>query len=63
LSGNHSKQVVIAIGPEGGFADEEVAVGRECGFALVGLGPRILRTETAALVTLAILGYALGDLG
>ncbi len=56
-------QVVIAVGPEGGFADEEVAQARATGFVTVGLGPRILRTETAALVALAIVGFALGDLG
>jgi 16S rRNA (uracil1498-N3)-methyltransferase len=55
-------QVVVAIGPEGGFSEEEVEAARAAGFAVVGLGPRILRTETAALVTLSILGFALGDL-
>jgi 16S rRNA (uracil1498-N3)-methyltransferase len=40
-----------------------VEVARQVGFVPVGLGPRILRTETAALVVLSILGYALGDLG
>jgi 16S rRNA (uracil1498-N3)-methyltransferase len=57
------KQIVLAIGPEGGFADDEVAVARAAGFVTVGLGPRILRTETAALVVLSILGFRLGDLG
>jgi 16S rRNA (uracil1498-N3)-methyltransferase len=57
------QQIVIAVGPEGGFTVEEVEAARHAGFQPVGLGPRILRTETAALVTLAILGYALGDLG
>jgi 16S rRNA (uracil1498-N3)-methyltransferase len=57
------RQIVIAIGPEGGFTVEEVELARQAGFAPAGLGPRVLRTETAALVTLAILGYALGDLG
>lgn len=57
------QQIVIAIGPEGGFTLDEVEVARAHGFSPVGLGPRILRTETASLVTLAILGYALGDLG
>lgn len=56
-------RVVIAIGPEGGFAVEEVEAARAAGFAAVGLGPRVLRTETAALVTLSILGFVLGDLG
>jgi 16S rRNA (uracil1498-N3)-methyltransferase len=57
------KRIVIATGPEGGFSVEEVDIARAAGFAVCGLGPRILRTETAAMVTLAILGYALGDLG
>jgi 16S rRNA (uracil1498-N3)-methyltransferase len=57
------KQIVIAVGPEGGFAPDEVEAARQRDFITVGLGPRILRTETAALVTLAILGFALGDLG
>jgi 16S rRNA (uracil1498-N3)-methyltransferase len=56
-------RIVIGVGPEGGFAPEEAEAARAAGFHTVGLGPRILRTETAALVTLAILGYALGDLG
>jgi 16S rRNA (uracil1498-N3)-methyltransferase len=55
--------VVLAVGPEGGFTDEEVERARESGFSVVGLGPRILRTETAGLVALAMVGYALGDLG
>jgi 16S rRNA (uracil1498-N3)-methyltransferase len=55
--------VVIAIGPEGGFSEEEVARAKEAGFVVAGLGPRILRTETAALVALSVLNYTLGDLG
>ena len=54
--------VVIAVGPEGGFSDAEVARARDNGFAVVGLGPRTLRTETAAMVALAIVGFAVGDL-
>jgi 16S rRNA (uracil1498-N3)-methyltransferase len=55
--------IVIAVGPEGGFAAEEVAHARGAGFQPVGFGPRILRTETASLAALAVIGYALGDLG
>ena len=40
----------LAVGPEGGFTDEEVALGRAAGWQVVGLGPRILRVETAALL-------------
>ncbi|MDB4970487.1 MAG: hypothetical protein JWN44_6176 [Myxococcales bacterium] len=57
------REIVIVVGPEGGFTVEEVDAARHVGFEPVGLGPRILRTETAALVALSILGYALGDLG
>jgi 16S rRNA (uracil1498-N3)-methyltransferase len=40
----------IAVGPEGGFTDVEVALAVQHGWQTVGLGPRILRVETAALV-------------
>ncbi len=39
----------LAVGPEGGFTDDEVNAGRAHGWQLIGLGPRILRVETAAL--------------
>lgn len=52
----------ILIGPEGGFTPEEVELAANSGFVGVTLGPRILRTETTALVSLAILGASLGDL-
>jgi 16S rRNA (uracil1498-N3)-methyltransferase len=42
-----------AVGPEGGFTDEEVAEARAAGWRLLDLGPRILRVETAALVVAA----------
>lgn len=43
------QDVAVAVGPEGGFTDAEVAAGRVAGWRLVGLGPRTLRVETAAL--------------
>jgi len=46
--------VAFAIGPEGGFADEEVEEASESGWRVVGLGPRILRIETAAVVLAAL---------
>ncbi|MBQ0033512.1 MAG: RNA methyltransferase [bacterium] len=45
--------VVLAIGPEGGWTDEEVALLGEYGFARYSLGSRILRTDTAAIALLA----------
>jgi 16S rRNA (uracil1498-N3)-methyltransferase len=47
------------IGPEGGFAPDEIALAVEHGISPVSLGPRILRAETAAIVAAALLIYAL----
>lgn len=44
------QDTVIAVGPEGGLADEEVEAARTAGWRLVDLGPRVLRVETAAVV-------------
>ncbi len=57
------KKIGIIIGPEGGFAEEEVECLSSAGAHSVKLGPRILRTETAGVVTVALVQYALGDLG
>jgi 16S rRNA (uracil1498-N3)-methyltransferase len=54
--------VEIAIGPEGGFADEELEAFRLAGFVGVRLGPRILRTETAAIAALTWLQTRYGDM-
>jgi 16S rRNA (uracil1498-N3)-methyltransferase len=52
----------IAVGPEGGFASDELEAFRVAGFSQVGLGPRILRTETAAIAALVWLQARFGDL-
>lgn len=52
----------LLAGPEGGLSPEELELARSCGFTGVRLGPRILRTETAALAALCILGSRFGDL-
>ena len=44
---------ILAIGPEGGWTDEEVALLEERGFERYSLGPRILRTDTAAIALIA----------
>ena len=54
--------IQIAIGPEGGFADDELEAFRVAGFSRVGLGPRVLRTETAAIAALVWLQARFGDL-
>ena len=57
------KGVFVMVGPEGGFDEAEVRAARQKGFASVGLGPRILRAETATLTVCALLQYVFGDLG
>jgi 16S rRNA (uracil1498-N3)-methyltransferase len=58
----NARTVLVAIGPEGGFSDEEARAFEAAGAHLVSLGSRILRTETAGLVAFAALLYASGDL-
>ncbi|RUS48506.1 16S rRNA (uracil(1498)-N(3))-methyltransferase [Cohnella sp. AR92] len=55
--------VLLIVGPEGGFDPREVEQAAEAGAVAVGLGRRILRTETAALVALACIAYESGELG
>jgi 16S rRNA (uracil1498-N3)-methyltransferase len=55
-------EVAVAIGPEGGFDDEELEAFRLAGFHAMSLGPRVLRTETAALAAIAWLQARYGDL-
>jgi 16S rRNA (uracil1498-N3)-methyltransferase len=52
----------IAIGPEGGFAPEELEAFDLSAFARVRLGPRVLRTETAAIAAIVLLQAQFGDL-
>lgn len=51
------ESLLLVFGPEGGLADNEIQLLKENGFGLCGLGPRILRTETAPLYTLAAISY------
>lgn len=52
--GNSKKKIVVAVGPEGGWEDEEVLLLLSKGFSLVSLGPRILRTDMAVSVLLGL---------
>lgn len=52
----------IAVGPEGGFAEDELEAFRIAGYSRLGLGPRILRTETAAIAAIVWLQTLFGDL-
>ena len=59
IHGKHATTVVALIGPEGGFSADEVQQAVEAGFVAVTLGKRILRMETAALVTAALIFHEL----
>jgi 16S rRNA (uracil1498-N3)-methyltransferase len=56
-------RITLIIGPEGGLAPEEVELAVAAQALVVGLGPRILRTETAGASAVAILQHLYGDLG
>jgi 16S rRNA (uracil1498-N3)-methyltransferase len=55
--------VCLLVGPEGGLDERERAAARAAGYTGIRLGPRVLRTETAAITGLALLQARLGDLG
>lgn len=55
-------RVRLLIGPEGGLSDEEIKLANESSFHDVLLGPRVLRTETAALTAITALQCKFGDL-
>ncbi len=57
-----SNEVALLIGPEGGFSSAEVQLAIDHGFDDINLGPRILRTETAGVVAVAIMQALFGDL-
>ena len=54
--------IVVLIGPEGGLTEAEQGAALTAGFVAVRLGPRVLRTETAAVAALTLLQYQFGDL-
>jgi 16S rRNA (uracil1498-N3)-methyltransferase len=58
---NAENRIVLAAGPEAGFTEEEEARLVEAGFVPTSLGPRVLRTETAAVAALAALNALRGD--
>jgi len=60
--GRTAASVALLIGPEGGFAPEEVNLACENGATRISLSPRILRTETAAIVASALILYVSGEM-
>ncbi len=55
------QSIAVIVGPEGGISSNEIELIKQAGFIPVGLGPRILRTETAGLAIMSILQYLYGD--
>ena len=58
---NHYQNILVVIGPEGGFDDLEKEILINNGFKVVSFGARVLRTETAPLYAMSVLGFLLGD--
>jgi 16S rRNA (uracil1498-N3)-methyltransferase len=58
-----TKQVCLLIGPEGGLSEAEIQHAQQKGFSAICFGPRILRTETAAMAAVTALQTLWGDLG
>lgn len=57
------EDICLLVGPEGGLGEQEIAAAREKGFQPLGLGPRVLRTETAPLAAISIMQSLWGDMG
>jgi 16S rRNA (uracil1498-N3)-methyltransferase len=57
------EQIVVAVGPESGFSQEELQLAKQTGFYGLNLGPRILRTETAGPAVLSAFQTLWGDMG
>lgn len=54
-NGPRPTRINVLVGPEGGFTDAEASAAERCGYQAVTLGPRILRSETAALAALSVI--------
>lgn len=59
----HEKRILLCIGPEGGFSEKEIQIAADKDFTVASLGRRILRAETAAIASTAIVQYVIGDIG
>ena len=55
-------EIALVIGPEGGLSEDEVLLAQTKGATALSLGPRILRTETAALAAISVIQSVYGDL-
>lgn len=62
LLGKTNRQVLLMIGPEGGFTPQEIGRAVRKGFIAAGLGPRILKADTATVAACALVQHLLGDM-
>jgi len=60
---NPIQHILIVIGPEGGFTEKEIEKAQKSGIEIVGLGPRILKTETATIAACTLVQFLFGDMG
>ena len=59
----HAQKILMIMGPEGGFSDQEISKARAAGCLVAGLGPRILRAETATIAAVTLVQGLFGDMG
>lgn len=57
LKSHDAEEIGVIIGPEGGFSDAEARLAEDCGIKFIGLGRRILRTETVSSAILSVIMY------
>ncbi|MFO7666022.1 MAG: RsmE family RNA methyltransferase [Desulfobacterales bacterium] len=60
---NDLKRILVMFGPEGGFEVNEIEKAKESGFITAGIGPRILKAETATICACALMQFLFGDMG
>jgi 16S rRNA (uracil1498-N3)-methyltransferase len=57
------RRILLILGPEGGFSDQEIESARAAGCVVAGLGSRILRAETATIAACTLAQFLYGDMG
>lgn len=62
INKGENAKVMLMLGPEGGFTDQEIALALEKGLTAAGLGPRVLKADTATLAATAIVQHLLGEM-
>lgn len=62
FSGIRPASAALLVGPEGGISDDDADIAVDAGFRKAGMGPRILRAETAAVAAASLVQHAFGDL-